>query len=395
MQPYLKYIGKFAPGNISPETYMPGIYIHIPFCKSRCTYCGFYSTTLLRLRGKYVDALCREMAMRKDYVSGPFTTVYLGGGTPSVLTNEEIKKLFYNLYKVYDITSDAEVTMECNPDDITPEMAGLIRSLPVNRVSMGAQTFADGRLKFLHRRHSAADVRRAVSLLRDAGIGNISIDLMFGFPKETIVEWQHDIDEALQLGVEHISAYSLMYEEGTPLDSLLKSGQVEEIDDCLSESMYRRLVKALADAGYEHYEISNFAKPGFRSLHNSSYWHQVPYIGLGAAAHSFDISSRQWNVSDINGYISAVSRGTVPMEREVLDTRTRVNDMITTALRTKEGMDLYFVEKRCGREYKEMLINSAKPHIDDGTMELRNNRLRITDKGIFISDSLMSDLIIL
>ncbi len=374
---------------------MPGIYIHIPFCKSRCTYCGFYSTTLLRLRGKYVDALCREMAMRKDYVSGPFTTVYLGGGTPSVLTNEEIEELFDNLYKVYDITSDAEVTMECNPDDITPESAGLIRSLPVNRVSMGAQTFADGRLKFLHRRHSAADVRRAVSLLRDAGIGNISIDLMFGFPKETIVEWQHDIDEALQLGVEHISAYSLMYEEGTPLDSLLKSGQVEEIDDCLSESMYRRLVKALGDAGYEHYEISNFAKPGFRSRHNSSYWHQVPYIGLGAAAHSFDISSRQWNVSDINGYISAVSRGTVPMEREVLDTRTRVNDMITTALRTKEGMDLDFVEKRCGREYKEMLINSAKPHIDDGTMELQDNRLRITDKGIFISDSVMSDLIIL
>lgn len=371
---------------------MAGIYIHIPFCKSRCIYCGFYSTTLLDMRKEYVNAVCREMELRKDYIREQFSTIYFGGGTPSLLDENDMDKLFLYINKVYNVDSNAEITMECNPDDITPEFADMISRLPINRVSMGAQTFSDRRLSLLHRRHNAGEVKNAVTLLRKAGIRNISIDLMFGFPDENLIQWKEDISAALALNVEHISAYSLMYEEGTKLWKMREQGKIEEIDDELSLKMYDELVNDLTKAGYEHYEISNFAKPGFRSRHNSSYWHQVPYIGLGAAAHSFDIKSRQWNVDDIRQYIKNISCGIVPMEREILDKDTIMNDIITTALRTREGIDLEKLETMLGHEYKARLIKNAKKHIEEGLLALKDERLKLTKKGIYISDMVMSDI---
>lgn len=373
---------------------MAGIYIHIPFCKSRCIYCGFYSTTLLDLRKKYINAVCREMELRKNYIREPFSTIYLGGGTPSLLDEAELTKLFLYINNVYDVDRNAEITMECNPDDITPEFTNMLNRLPINRVSMGAQTFADSRLRLLHRRHNSDEVKHAVKLLREAGIKNISIDLMFGFPDESLSQWKEDISAALALNVEHISAYSLMYEEDTPLWKMLDTGKVKEIDEELSLTMFKELVCQLTDAGYEHYEISNFARPGYRSRHNSSYWHQVPYIGLGAAAHSFDLNSRQWNVADLKLYIEEINNGIIPMEREELDNDTTFNDIITTALRTSDGINLNALETRLGKRYRNTLISAAGKHIEQGLLEIRHDRLRLTAEGIFISDMVMSDLMI-
>lgn len=373
---------------------MAGIYIHIPFCKTRCIYCGFYSTTLLDMRNEYIDAVCREMKLRKNYLNKPISTIYLGGGTPSMLDEENLNKLFLYINNVYSVNANAEVTMECNPDDVTPEFANIISRLPINRVSMGAQTFSDKRLALLHRRHNAGEVSKAVMLLRKVGIHNISIDLMFGFPNESLEQWKEDILAALALNVEHISAYSLMYEEGTPLWNMLKSGKIEEIDDDLSIAMYNELVSQLTASGYEHYEISNFAKPGFRSRHNSSYWHQVPYIGLGAAAHSFDMKSRQWNVADVRKYIKSINSNIIPMERETLDKDTIMNDIITTALRTSDGIDLKKVENMLGSEYSNQVVKNAAKHIDEGLLELKGGRLKLTKKGIYISDMIMSDIMI-
>lgn len=373
---------------------MAGIYIHIPFCKSRCIYCGFYSTTLLDLRKKYINAVCREMELRKNYIREPFSTIYLGGGTPSLLDEAELTKLFQYINNVYDVDRNAEITMECNPDDITPKFTNMLSRLPINRVSMGAQTFADSRLRLLHRRHNSDEVKHAVKLLREAGIKNISIDLMFGFPDESLSQWKEDISAALALNVEHISAYSLMYEEDTPLWKMLDTGKVKEIDEELSLTMFKELVCQLTDAGYEHYEISNFARPGYRSRHNSSYWHQVPYIGLGAAAHSFDLNSRQWNVADLKLYIEEINNGIIPMEREELDNDTTFNDIITTALRTSDGIDLNAMETRLGKRYRNTLISAAGKHIEQGLLEIRHDRLRLTAEGIFISDMVMSDLMI-
>ncbi len=373
---------------------MAGIYIHIPFCKSRCIYCGFYSTTLLDLRKKYINAVCREMELRKNYIREPFSTIYLGGGTPSLLDEAELTKLFLYINNVYDVDRNAEITMECNPDDITPKFTNMLSHLPINRVSMGAQTFADSRLRLLHRRHNSDEVKHAVKLLREAGIKNISIDLMFGFPDESLSQWKEDISAALALNVEHISAYSLMYEEDTPLWKMLDTGKVKEIDEELSLTMFKELVCQLTDAGYEHYEISNFARPGYRSRHNSSYWHQVPYIGLGAAAHSFDLNSRQWNVADLKLYIEEINNGIIPMEREELDNDTTFNDIITTALRTSDGIDLNTMETRLGKRYRNTLISAAGKHLEQGLLEIRHDRLRLTAEGIFISDMVMSDLMI-
>lgn len=373
---------------------MAGIYIHIPFCKSRCIYCGFYSTTLLDLRKKYINAVCREMELRKNYILEPFSTIYLGGGTPSLLDEAELTKLFLYINNVYDVDRNAEITMECNPDDITPEFTNMLSRLPINRVSMGAQTFADSRLRLLHRRHSSDEVKHAVRLLREAGINNISIDLMFGFPDESLSQWKEDISAALALNVEHISAYSLMYEEDTPLWKMLDTGKIKEIDEELSLTMFKELVCQLTDAGYEHYEISNFARPGYRSRHNSSYWHQVPYIGIGAAAHSFDLNSRQWNVADLKLYIEEINNGIIPMEREELDNDTTFNDIITTALRTSDGIDLNALETRLGKRYRNTLISAVGKHIEQGLLEIRHDRLRLTAEGIFISDMVMSDLMI-
>lgn len=377
---------------------MAGIYIHIPFCKSRCIYCGFYSTTSIELRQRYVEAICREMEIRNER-SEIIDTVYLGGGTPSQLTIEQLRQLFIYINKVYPLTPNIspltpEITIEVNPDDVTIEFAVALKQLPINRVSMGIQTFIDQRLQFLHRRHTAQQAITAVDTLRQAGFQNISIDLMYGFPGEALRDWEADIDAALALNVEHLSAYCLMIEEGTPLRQWITNNGQWIMDEELERTMYEMLIDKLTAAGYEHYEISNFARKGFRSRHNSSYWNGTPYIGLGAAAHSYDGRSRSWNVADINTYIKGIEQGKRIFEEELLDDDTRYNDTITVALRTKEGIDLSLLSKK----YQDYCMKNARRYLNDGLLELsavgdsQSPTLHLTRRGLFVSDMVMSDL---
>lgn len=374
---------------------MTGLYIHIPFCASRCVYCGFYSTTLPALRDAYVDALCQELPLRAEELPADeaITTIYLGGGTPSQLTTDQLDRLFSYIYKVYR-SQPVEVTMECNPDDITPAFADWIAQSPIDRISMGAQTFSDDRLRLLRRRHTAAEVRRATTLLRQAGIRNISIDLMFGFPGETLADWEQDIDEALRLGVEHISAYSLMYEEGTTLHRWLSEGRIQENDDDLSLRMYDCLVDRLTAAGYRHYEISNFALPQRESRHNSSYWRDVPYMGLGASAHSFDGRQRSWNVADIEAYIAAIGRGERPCTVEALDPDTHYEDVVLTSLRTAEGIDLGKIRRDFGSQRLDFLLAAADQDLRQGYLVLEDDHLRLTRRGIYLSDGITARLFV-
>jgi len=373
----------------------------------------------LSVEERYVNAICHEMELRAEKNSnnsgeriGGLSTIYLGGGTPSQLSFESLQKIFQTIDNVYHIglewdTEDntcttatpIEITMECNPDDITEEFAQNLRSLPINRISMGAQTFSDERLRFLHRRHTADEVETAVKRLRKTNIENISVDLMFGFPNETLEEWKEDIERLLALDIEHISAYSLMYEEGTPLYRLLQAGKVKDMDDELYRQMYDTLIDRLAEAGYEQYEISNFAKlkvqtskfkvqcskfkvpSPYRSQHNSSYWHNVPYIGIGASAHSYSNGKRSWNIADTKAYIAAIEEDRLPCEEEIIDADTHYNDMIMTALRTCEGINL----STLSAEYQTYLMRLAEPLQQHGWLHLTRN-------GIYVSDSVMSDL---
>ena len=365
---------------------MAGLYIHIPFCKSRCIYCGFYSTVDLNLRQQYVDALCKEITLRPS--SEPIGTIYLGGGTPSQLTIPQLRQLFLYINKVYGNAAE-EITIEMNPDDVTVQYAKALTHLGINRVSMGAQTFDNQRLQFLHRRHQAEQVQQAVNILREAGFQNISIDLMYGFPNETIDDWKRDIEAALSLNVEHISGYCLMIEEGTVLFEQMRKDKLGIRNEETERAMYELLMDKLTEAGYEHYEISNFARSGYRSRHNSSYWHDVPYIGLGAAAHSYDLKSRSWNIDDIKEYIASISQGQIPAESEVIDDVTHYNDCITTAVRTSDGLDLNTLSAR----FRSYCLKEAQPFIADGLLHLTNHHLALTRRGLFVSDYVMSSLI--
>lgn len=364
---------------------MAGLYIHIPFCASRCIYCGFYSTVRNDLQHSYIDALCTEMDLRMDEAH-TIDTIYLGGGTPSMLSAQHLDRLMEHIYKRYRVSHRAEVTIECNPDDVCRNDFWLPSQ--INRVSMGAQTFANHRLAWLHRRHTAAEVDDAVAWLRQHNIQNVSIDLMFGFPGETLADWQSDIRHALSLQVEHLSAYSLMYEEGTHLYHLLEQGKVKEISDDLSLKMYDTLVDTLTAHGYEHYEISNFARLGHRSRHNSSYWTDTPYIGLGAAAHSYNGTTRSWNCAHLEQYIEAIGRGELPSEHEDIDARTHYNDLVTTALRTSDGLNI----EALNSDQQHFLLTTALPYIDRGLLALDGHRLHLTRQGIYLSDSIMADL---
>ena len=373
---------------------MAGIYIHIPFCKQRCNYCAFYSSTLYNIKEEYADAVCKELLMRKEYIKGEeIKTIYFGGGTPSTLPITLLQKICDTIYKNYSVCSNAEVTIECNPDDLTEEFLAVLRQLPFNRISMGVQSFSDRQLKRLGRRHNAEKARRAVGNARAAGYKNISIDLMFALPGSTIEEWEESINEAISLNPEHISAYNLMYEEDTPLHRALQRGDFEELSEEENVEQFRMLIKRMKEAGYCHYEISNFAKPGYESRHNSSYWNDTAYIGCGAAAHSYNGDSREWNISDIKEYIKGIESNNRNYEIEHLTEKERYNDAILTRLRTSDGIPLAWIKNKFSQRLNSYMLNAAKKHIEYGNIKKTDETLSLTEKGIFISDAVIRDLI--
>lgn len=422
---------------------MAGIYLHIPFCKRRCIYCDFYSTVQEEKKDAYVQALCKELEIRRHYIEEkPIETIYFGGGTPSQLDEKAFKQIFDCIARTFDIdyspatlkpaihpseisssdTSRAsdidcspviptainpasetrqtfrmspckEITLEANPDDLSEEYVQMLRRLPFNRISIGIQTFHDPTLQLLQRRHTAQQAIDAVHRCQDAGFHNISIDLIYGLPNETDETWQADLQQAINLKVQHISAYHLIYEEGTPLWNLKAQHQVSEVEEEKSLAFFTQLIDTLSEAGYEQYEISNFCLPGYYSRHNSGYWREKKYIGCGPSAHSYNGISRQWNKPSLDEYIRQIEKGIVPFEEEKLNRYTRYNDRIITSIRTTWGLSLSKLRSDFGEELYHYCLQNACPHIEHGMLEIKKDTLRLTQQGIFISDGIMSDLL--
>ena len=372
---------------------MAGIYIHVPFCKTRCIYCDFYSTTRSEWKGRYIEALCKELEMRYTYLKGkPIETLYFGGGTPSQLDEKDFRKVFDTVRRIYGMENCHEITLEANPDDLCPEYLQMLSELPFNRISMGIQTFDDTTLKLLKRRHNAAQAIRAVELCRAHGFRNISIDLIYGLPGETTERWEKDLQQAIALDVEHISAYHLIYEEGTPIYKMLQKHQVEEVDEDSSARFFTLLIDRLREAGYEHYEISNFCKPGMYSRHNTAYWKGLPYLGCGPSAHSFNAETREWNTASLEGYIKSIEEGQRSSETEILDKVTRYNEYIMTSLRTMWGVSLTYTEEAFSTELRQYCTKMAAPYLQSHKLEMQADRLHLTREGIFVSDGIISDL---
>lgn len=373
---------------------MAGIYLHIPFCKKRCIYCDFFSSTRNEKKATYIEALCQELELRRDYLDEErIETIYFGGGTPSQLAKEDFERIFSSLYKIYPISPEAEITLEANPDDLSPEYIHMLRTLPFNRLSIGIQTFNENTLKLLQRRHTAQQAIEAFTRCREAGFHNISIDLMYGLPGETMESWEKDLQQALEMKPEHISAYHLIYEEGTPLWKLRQQHQVEEVEEDLSVSLFTTLIHRLKEHGYQHYEISNFSLPGFHSRHNSSYWTGKKYLGCGASAHSYNGHSRQWNVASIEKYIQGIEQKKPEYEIEELDLYTRYNDFVITTIRTSWGMPLSKLKSDFGDSLYQYCLRMAQSHLKQGKLEITNHVLRLTESGIFVSDGIMSDML--
>lgn len=373
---------------------MAGIYIHVPFCKTRCIYCDFYSTTCSNQTDSFVDALCKELKERKSYLSSqPIETIYFGGGTPSQLSAANFKQIFNAIEQNFGPIIAKEITLEANPDDLTEEYVNELVKLPFNRISMGVQTFNDETLRILKRRHNATQAIEAVARCRQAGFNNISIDLIYGLPGETPDSWNKDLEQAIQLNVEHISAYHLIYEEDTPLYKLRQQHQVTEVDEDSSLLFFEMLIDKLNEAGYEHYEISNFCKPGLYSRHNTSYWQGTPYLGCGPSAHSFNGSEREWNLPSLDDYIKGANEGGRPFDKEELSATDRYNEFVITSLRTHWGLPLDRVKELFGEALYNYCIEMAKPHLENQKLTQRDNILKLTRSGIFVSDDIMSDLL--
>ena len=374
---------------------MAGIYIHIPFCKQRCRYCAFYSTTLHALHGSYATALCRELEQRKEYAGGePVATIYLGGGTPSLLTEEHLTNILKAIHGNYRIAPNPEITIECNPDDLTPSYTSMLARLGFNRISMGVQSFCDEQLRRLGRRHTAEGARTAVHNARTAGFRNISIDLMFALPCSTPAQWAADLRSAIELQPEHISAYNLTYEEGTPLYRALQKGEIAELSEEENLAQFNMLIEQMKAAGYHHYEISNFARTGYESRHNSSYWHDTPYIGYGAGAHSYDGTSRGWNIADVQLYIKGINCGTPVFEVEQLTNEERYNDAVLTRLRTADGLPTEWVKDKFGHTLYNYMMQAARKEIAAGNLcQTPDGRFTLTPKGIFVSDAVIREFI--
>ena len=362
---------------------MAGIYIHIPFCKSRCRYCDFFSTTQLEKRETYIQAVIQEwQTYQQQWSKQKINTIYLGGGTPSLLPIESLHLLLHSILSNIDSSTIREITLEANPGDITTQKIQAWRSLGINRLSMGIQSFNDRLLQLVGRRHNALQALQAVKIAQAEGISNISIDLMYALPGQTITEWQADVAQALALHVPHISSYGLIYEEGTPLTKWLEQGKITAIDEENEMQMYDYLVEQLTKHGYEHYEVSNFAQPGQHSQHNSSYWNDTPYLGLGAGAHSYDGQTRWWNIEDIDQYIAQAMNHQLTPEQETISPEERHTEQVMLGLRTSKGVQCNAVR-----------MDKAQAYITKGYLIQQGNHIIATTQGFHILNKIIADLV--
>ena len=369
---------------------MAGLYIHIPYCHSKCAYCDFYSTPSVKSMGQYVEALLCEIELRINEITEPINTIYIGGGTPSILPINLLDKIIAEIANYVDIGCLDEFTIEANPEDVKEEWVDAVKKNGINRVSMGIQSFNNDELIAINRRHTAEVALNAIKTLQKKGITRISGDLIYGLPSQDLDSWKKSLDTLLSLGLPHFSSYLLSYEPGTKLYVRLMAGKVEEASEELANEMYQYLITEARRYGYNHYEISNFALPNCEAIHNTNYWRDLPYLGVGVSAHSFDGEKRRVNPSNIKHYISQLQQGKCVFEIEEEDADARHNDYIIVSLRTSQGIDLNHYQSR----YKYDILTIAKPHIDAGRMVLTDTHLAIAEEAMLISDRIMLDFIV-
>ena len=382
---------------------MAGIYLHIPFCRQACHYCNFHFSTSLQNKNEFVPALLKEAELRKEYIGGQTVdTVYFGGGTPSLLDAAELEDILRKLRELFPIRNDAELTLEANPDDITVEKLRAWKKAGINRLSIGIQSFFEEDLLWMHRAHNSSQAVESLLMARAEGFDNISADLIYGGPGLSDEKWKENVSRLIGLGIPHLSCYALTVEPKTALEKLIRLKKKAGTDPENQARQFLLLTEWMAAAGYEHYEISNFAVPGKRSRHNSSYWKGDPYLGLGPSAHSFDGDSRQWNISSNVRYIELIASMQSPadqgdglFEKEILSPVQRLNEYIMTSLRTAEGCNLEYVSEKFGREARLEIQKNGEKYIRSGTLAIRDSRLVLTKKGLFLADGIAASLFFL
>ena len=374
---------------------MAGIYIHIPFCKQACFYCDFHFSTSLQKKGEMINSLIKELQIRKNELQNtPIETIYFGGGTPSVLSVEEIQLLIKAVYDTYPVIENPEVTLEANPDDLTEEKIRAFSMSPINRLSIGVQSFFEKDLILMNRAHNSQEAKNCLSIATQY-FKNISVDLIYGIPNCTNQEWIENIRTALSFGISHISSYALTVEPKTALESLIKKGKIEMTNDQVAQEQFHLLTDELEKHHFVHYELSNFGKENYFSKNNTAYWSGKSYLGFGPSAHSFDGKKRSWNIRNNVTYIKSLQADQLPIEREVLTKTDQYNEYIMTGLRTIWGVSLPIIEENFGKKYRRYLQNGSKKHIQQDLLYFEDKILKTTKKGKFLVDGIASDLFML
>ncbi len=371
---------------------MAGIYIHIPFCKKACHYCNFHFSTTHSLLPQMVDAIVAEVLLQKNYLNENIATIYFGGGTPSLCTPAQIRRIIQTIQTEFIVNDNAEISLEANPDDITEERLSAWRQMGINRLSIGVQSFVEADLRWMNRAHSATQATACIQLAQQYGFTNLTLDLIYGTPTLTDAQWQQNVQTAIDLGVTHLSCYALTVEPKTALDKMIQLQKIDNVDAEKQARHFELLMQWLQVAGFEHYEISNFAKPGHRSIHNSSYWQGKHYLGLGPSAHSFNGNSRQWNIANNALYMASINQQQIPRELEILTPTQQLNEYIMTSLRTMEGLSLQHVQQQWGNAILLALTKEAQPYLQDGNMLFDNQYLRLTSIGKLLADGIAADL---
>jgi oxygen-independent coproporphyrinogen-3 oxidase len=367
---------------------LAGIYIHIPFCRQACHYCNFHFATSLRHKNELVAALLKEIELQQEYFEKEVVeTIYFGGGTPSLLQAEDLSSLINRVKTFFPISKNAEITLETNPDDINEEKLVAWKETGINRLSIGIQSFFEDDLQWMNRAHTANQADYSLQLAKKF-FDNITIDLIYGTPGLTNEKWKQNVDRAISFGIPHLSCYALTVEPKTPLHKMIRQGKAENVNPDEQSEQFLLLMQWLESAGYEHYEISNFAKPGFRSRHNSSYWGAKKYLGIGPSAHSFDSNSRQWNISNNSIYVESIKKGIIPFEKEILTPLQKTNEYIMTSLRTSEGLNIDSLEKTLRKE----LIARAGKYMEEHLIQQKENYLVLTKEGKLLADGIAADL---
>ena len=375
--------------------HMAGIYIHIPFCKQACHYCDFHFSTSIQYKSDLLSAIAKEIKLQKDYLRAEnIETIYFGGGTPSLLSGDEISVLLEEIQKNFKVIANPEITLEANPDDLNLQKLKEFRNTEVNRFSIGVQSFFDEDLKWMNRAHAAVEADYAIKRAQDYGFENLSIDLIYGFSLLTEEKWRTNIEKAVEFQIPHISSYSLTVEPKTALAKFINVGKEKNIDDAQSAIQFQILMETLENNGFDHYEISNFAKPNQYAKHNTNYWKGISYLGIGPSAHSFNKESRQWNVSNNAKYLADLTLNKIPFEKEILSKNDKFNEYLMTSLRTMWGLDLDKIATDFGTDYKNYLLNNTQEFLEKEQLIINNQNIKLSVTGKLYADAIAAELFI-